>query len=424
MNTKEKQRAASAAVGARTARACDGCLRRRARWFCAADDAFLCQACDASVHSANPLASRHHRLRLKTATSSSSLAADAATPPPARTALDAGEPPTWLHGFKRKARTPRGKPMSAIKEETTVVPDLEAEEKAEEAEEQLLYQVPIFDPLLAEFCSPSPLLPTPLEDAKPAAQPIDPFESASAAAAASSDGLPGFREVSDLDVAEFAADMESLLGGGLEEDSFSLHELGLMDSEVKEEEADMDAAAAAGETEICREPMDVKFDCSAEEEAAKATAVVSSVSEGEVTVVAKKKMILTLDYEAVMAEWSCKGCSPWTGGERPQLGTDDCWPEFAGMWGGDGKGAAQHRDPAAAAAAAAVGRREARVTRYREKRRTRLFAKKIRYEVRKLNAEKRPRMKGRFVKRAAFPAIAAAVAAAVPAIPRAPPFPF
>lgn len=46
------------------------------------------------------------------------------------------------------------------------------------------------------------------------------------------------------------------------------------------------------------------------------------------------------------------------------------------------------------------GGREARVTRYREKRRNRLFSKKIRYEVRKLNAEKRPRMKGRFVKRA------------------------
>lgn len=43
--------------------------------------------------------------------------------------------------------------------------------------------------------------------------------------------------------------------------------------------------------------------------------------------------------------------------------------------------------------------REARVSRYREKRRTRLFSKTIRYEVRKLNAEKRPRMKGRFVKR-------------------------
>jgi len=49
------------------------------------------------------------------------------------------------------------------------------------------------------------------------------------------------------------------------------------------------------------------------------------------------------------------------------------------------------------------GEREARVSRYREKRRTRLFAKKIRYEVRKVNAEKRPRMKGRFVKRTTLP---------------------
>ena len=54
--------------------------------------------------------------------------------------------------------------------------------------------------------------------------------------------------------------------------------------------------------------------------------------------------------------------------------------------------------------AMADGGREARVSRYREKRRTRLFSKKIRYEVRKLNAEKRPRMKGRFVKRASFAA--------------------
>lgn len=46
------------------------------------------------------------------------------------------------------------------------------------------------------------------------------------------------------------------------------------------------------------------------------------------------------------------------------------------------------------------GMREASVQRYREKRRTRLFSKKIRYQVRKVNADRRPRMKasGRFVK--------------------------
>ncbi|XP_052185297.1 zinc finger protein CONSTANS-LIKE 6-like [Diospyros lotus] len=44
-------------------------------------------------------------------------------------------------------------------------------------------------------------------------------------------------------------------------------------------------------------------------------------------------------------------------------------------------------------------RREASVQRYNEKRQTRLFSKKIRYQVRKLNADNRPRFKGRFVKR-------------------------
>lgn len=37
--------------------------------------------------------------------------------------------------------------------------------------------------------------------------------------------------------------------------------------------------------------------------------------------------------------------------------------------------------------------REASVLRYKEKRQNRLFAKRIRYQVRKLNAEKRPRVK-------------------------------
>ncbi|EOA16780.1 hypothetical protein CARUB_v10004999mg [Capsella rubella] len=45
------------------------------------------------------------------------------------------------------------------------------------------------------------------------------------------------------------------------------------------------------------------------------------------------------------------------------------------------------------------GMREASVLRYKEKRRNRLFSKKIRYQVRKLNADQRPRMKGRFVTR-------------------------
>jgi hypothetical protein len=53
-----------------------------------------------------------------------------------------------------------------------------------------------------------------------------------------------------------------------------------------------------------------------------------------------------------------------------------------------------------AAAAAAADRRE-RVRRYREKRKNRKFQKTIRYASRKAYAEARPRIKGRFVKRAA-----------------------
>lgn len=43
--------------------------------------------------------------------------------------------------------------------------------------------------------------------------------------------------------------------------------------------------------------------------------------------------------------------------------------------------------------------REARVMRYREKRKNRKFEKTIRYASRKAYAEKRPRIKGRFAKR-------------------------
>ncbi|XP_066352167.1 zinc finger protein CONSTANS-LIKE 3-like [Miscanthus floridulus] len=57
--------------------------------------------------------------------------------------------------------------------------------------------------------------------------------------------------------------------------------------------------------------------------------------------------------------------------------------------------------PGAAAVVAAAAEREARVQRYREKRKNRKFQKTIHYASRKAYAEARPRIKGRFVKRAA-----------------------
>ena len=43
---------------------CDSCKTSPAIVFCRADSAFLCGTCDARVHSANKLASRHERVRL------------------------------------------------------------------------------------------------------------------------------------------------------------------------------------------------------------------------------------------------------------------------------------------------------------------------------------------------------------------------
>ncbi|KAL4028649.1 hypothetical protein IC575_011850 [Cucumis melo] len=95
-------------------------------------------------------------------------------------------------------------------------------------------------------------------------------------------------------------------------------------------------------------------------------------------------LLLKLNYEAVADAWSSRG-SPFsdeipssdTAGSdvNARLANIDLFTEGGGLL------------------------REASVLRYKEKRRTRLFSKKIRYQVRKVNADGRPRMKGRFVRR-------------------------
>ncbi|PWA73932.1 CCT domain-containing protein [Artemisia annua] len=95
------------------------------------------------------------------------------------------------------------------------------------------------------------------------------------------------------------------------------------------------------------------------------------------------KLMLKLNYDDVLNAWSDKA-SPlpeeFSGSESPggdihsRLAQIDLFSENGGI-------------------------REASVMRYKEKKRTRLFSKKIRYQVRKVNADRRPRSKGRFVRR-------------------------
>ncbi|OEL18840.1 Zinc finger protein CONSTANS-LIKE 16 [Dichanthelium oligosanthes] len=388
--------------------------------------------CDTSVHSANPLARRHERLRLRPTS-------PLHTPPPVSSSGVAKRErrdevvPAW---FRRKARTPRGghaKSVGQALSRRLVVPEVaggdspdgrNGEGEVDVEEEQLLYRVPIFEPAVSEFCSPPPLEDVAavasscnedgaVEDpAKP-----DPAASAPAPVQFFPDGHANF-EPTDAELREFAADMEALLGRGLddgneEDTSFYMETLGLLDpvdndaARVKVEIDGGGACEGSGtlacglelEPEASDEMLDIDFDYGSPQETPEEKAASSDTSAADAHFL-QTSLSLTLNYEAIIQSW---GSSPWTGGgERPHVKLDDSWPHdyYTGMWvvgGVVGHGGEELGTPRLGMM---DGGREARVSRYREKRRTRLFSKKIRYEVRKLNAEKRPRMKGRFVKRA------------------------
>ncbi|XP_026663587.1 zinc finger protein CONSTANS-LIKE 16 isoform X2 [Phoenix dactylifera] len=294
MSRSEKQQSAASAIAGKMARACDGCVRRRARWYCAADDVFLCQSCDSSVHSANPVARRHQRDRLKPATSYYSSFMEAKTEE-----LILG----WL---KRKARTPR--PRQQTKPAQPLAPDL-LESSTDgncSEEEQLLYCVPVFDPMLAELCSPPSLNDSNSsgEDTKLAvAQLPDNAITYISPVDATGSGTVGFVP-SDDELAEFATKMESLLGRGLDNSKNS-------SEHGTKPELDNDMKMATS-----RERPDLSFSCQSMKKGEEA-------EEGE-KAGSSKKVALRLDYEAIMEAWSS---SPWTNGERPQFNLNVCrWP--------------------------------------------------------------------------------------------------
>ncbi|KAG6735647.1 hypothetical protein POTOM_061708 [Populus tomentosa] len=411
-------RKAANAMGGKTARACDSCLRKRARWFCVADDAFLCQACDASVHSANQLASRHQRVRLETASSyriSSSL----------NTHQDYS-PPAWHQGFTRKARTPRHNGNKSLLVQQLLkddrekvlnplplVPEIGSEEEPnmaadENEDDQLLCRVPVFDPFAAKMCD--------IVTGEDENMVVEVYEQEGACGL---DNLPGFLP-SDMDLAEFAADVENLLGREADEEYHDTKDSELLDCSKGEDEGQfcfVDKVVKMKDEQEMETIIDCHFDqdfnmaresllgwnfdyetlVDGDEEveekkvAVPETEVTNSTGYKEM----KRNVSLRLDYESVIIAWANQGC-PWTTGSRPELNPDDSWTDSMGACPKDDNnpygGLGSHTR-------GGDGEREARVMRYKEKRRTRLFSKKIRYEVRKLNAEKRPRMKGRFVKR-------------------------
>ncbi|XP_010471465.1 PREDICTED: zinc finger protein CONSTANS-LIKE 7 [Camelina sativa] len=394
MVVEVESRAAGVTGGKTAARGCDVCMKRssRASWFCPADDAFLCQSCDASIHSANSLAKRHERVRLQSPSSPELLMKTKATDKTTS---------VWYEGFRRKARTPRSKLLQiqdVNNSNDPLVPELGVEEEegvfsfssTDENEESLNCCVPVFDPFSDMVIDDNSfgLVPDGV-DITTSSGDLGEIEKA---IMDDDEGLIGFLPF-DMDLGEIFMDVESLLE---EEHPF-----------LRVKELNSSSALVKEETNVGFEfdSKDLKRVKDEEEEEVKCEHGGSDQETCE-DEDRKASLFLRLDYEAVISAWDNHG-SPWETGIKPEFNLDCC------LLGGNNTcpshvmGGFDELESAVGSVTRQQGRdgggsdveREARVLRYRDKRRTRLFAKKIRYEVRKLNAEQRPRIKGRFVKR-------------------------
>ncbi|CAH8258091.1 unnamed protein product [Arabidopsis lyrata] len=381
-----ERRAASVPGGKMVARGCDACMKRsRASWYCPADDAFLCQSCDSSIHSANHLAKRHERVRLQSSSWTETTEKTTSV---------------WYEGFRRKARTPRNKGLASEKllqmeANDPLVPDLGGEEEevffsfssVEENEESLNCCVPVFDPFsdmviddINGFC----LVPDEVINNTTNGEELGELERE----VIDDEGFIGFLPL-DMDLEDLTMDVERLLKEGqlclgLKEPN----DIGV----IKEENN-------VGFEIDCKDLKRVKDE---EEEEAKCENGRSKDSDGEASKDEDRKtsLFLSLDYEAVITAWDNHG-SPWKTGIKSEclLGGNTCPSHAVGGFDELVSTVGSVTRQQVKDGGGSDGEREARVLRYKEKRRTRLFSKKIRYEVRKLNAEQRPRIKGRFVKR-------------------------
>uniref|UniRef100_M4E3V8 CCT domain-containing protein n=1 Tax=Brassica campestris TaxID=3711 RepID=M4E3V8_BRACM len=105
----------------------------------------------------------------------------------------------------------------------------------------------------------------------------------------------------------------------------------------------------------------------------------------------RTSLALKLDYEEIMEAWPDKG-TLYVDGEPPQT-VPDLHASTDVVTGGGEAGSLWTVPEMETTETLWRGHREASLLRYKEKRQSRLFSKRIRYQVRKLNAEKRPRVK-------------------------------
>ncbi|KAG0555967.1 hypothetical protein KC19_11G016000 [Ceratodon purpureus] len=432
------------AFAGRNARACHVCASKSAHWYCAADEAYLCTACDTQVHSANALSMRHERVRLtpngtpKKRSSQSNLVPESDAPAVSRKRLRTSRP--YSHHLRKLTRLSNQLVESKDGDSDSdssfaVKAELELNFDFLDADEFLCsdgnQEVPSVSPVSSDVEFFAPDLDEFQEGDHTATS--DSFTAFLKGKAAHSENVvidsdqflvpdAAFGDLCCFDTPTAAADTNIDLAGdafffpgdipgldGLE--SFAAPEMDLSDDfalnfDIALPNNGLDAFEGNGSvaphvTGECRtEPAEpdqfmagpfAKFFATKTKDEAEEPMGAERIKrearemlkccEGEAT--QKVMPSLQLDLKAVLTAWSDRG-EPWMVDFKvPQMNDD------SNSSGSDSTGLVPDMD----------GDRDARVMRYKEKRRTRLFSKKIRYEVRKLNAERRPRMKGRFVKR-------------------------
>ncbi|CAM6046387.1 unnamed protein product [Sphagnum compactum] len=392
---------AAMAIAGRATRACDVCGIQRARWYCGADEAYLCAKCDTTVHGANALALRHDRVRL----------APHGTPQSTRVREQAG----GSFPSRRRSRTSRPHPHHLRRASShgggEGAPRYKIQKSGSSSSKQDdagMVQVKI-ESVMSDFMNGElqELMTLGNDDEDEDAQQkrrrtihggaheVPTFITV-VQDGHESPGLKG-KDIENFGTAFSGSKTDQLgadSGASAEFEStdfgstdFASPDFGPRDIMCDEFGLDFDfpgsisSESAFEGTERSKKEAQEILRCSLE-----------SLSEEELRQVPS----LRLDFDDVLNAWSDRGAfwmpldSQYNSAQLLLLNPDVDSTAARRHDGSEGGGAA--------AAAAEVGR-QARVLRYKEKRRTRLFSKTIRYEVRKLNAERRPRMKGRFVKR-------------------------
>ncbi|CAM6011301.1 unnamed protein product [Sphagnum balticum] len=374
---------AAMAIAGRSSRACDVCGVQRAHWYCAADEAFLCENCDGGVHNANAVALRHERVRLApNGTPTAKLPRHSST--------------SQCHLSKASSKRSRSsRPHAHHRDPLSKLCKSSKNSERVHDGQKLDLKVELVD----QFCELSDepveelsqgslrldegkqsVVPDFFQDCLDSGVDIDCTVALIIGNSSSSAGFLGgdiprlvIDEAFDAFDVDYGLNFDVAIGGAGSDDALDAGNHG----------RDGDAEEDVTKQQLLQRPEKMKKDA---EEILKC----SLEDLGHVP-------SLRLDYDDVLNAWSDRGAL-WTDAKlNPQtvpgeeFFNSDAPPDVDSVRGTGEDGCLRTNE--------AAGPREARVLRYKEKRRTRLFSKKIRYHVRKFNAERRPRMKGRFAKR-------------------------